>query len=129
MSARKAFPQILNADSSVNSELGGRIYVGFAPSETARPFIVFRTQMEDDTYTKDNSSTVDVHRGEIDIYHDTIADAESVGALCYTALSGYRGTTSGGVVVTGCKLESEDPDFDVEQVPIWTQDYLIRINR
>ena len=128
MSAREAIYDILQAESTVTDEIGTRLFMSFAPSETTKPFIVFRLNMIDDTFTKDRTSTVDKYLIEIDIYHNEVKDAESLSELIYAALQGYKGTINGNVV-QGIRLDREEQDEDVDEYPIWSQDYELRIER
>jgi hypothetical protein len=128
-SIRQTVYNILIADSPVLAEVSTRIYMPFAPSATALPFIVFRSDMTYDSFTKDNSSKTDAHSVEIDIYHNTMAEADALGKKVYTALQGYTGTASSGNIVDGCRLTEESEDYDEDLYPIWTQNYEIRLIR
>lgn len=127
-SPREAFYDILQADSNVTDEISTRAFINYAPSATTKPFIVFRCDMIDETYTKDKSSSVDTWLVEVDIYHNDLASAETLGGLVTTAFEGYSGTINGNVV-QGCKMVRQDQDEDVEQYPVWTQDYELRLER
>lgn len=127
-SPREAFYDIIQADSNITAEIGTRAFINYAPSETARPFIVFRCDMIEETYTKDKTSTVDKWLVEVDVYHDDIDQAETLAGLVATAFEGYSGTINGNVV-QGCKMVRQDQDEDVEQYPLWTQDYELRLER
>lgn len=128
MSARTAIYDILVADGSVNGQVSGRVFMTKAPQETTVPFIVFRADLMEHTFTKSGASTLDTFSIEIDIYHNTIAEGETLGGYIRTALDAYTGTIN-SVAVDGCHIENEVQDFDVEEFPIWTQDYNLRIIR
>ena len=128
MSVRTAIYDILAADSPVSTEVSTRIFMTFAPSQTTIPFIVFRADMVEDTFSKDNTSTLDTYSVEIDIYHNSVAEAETLAGKVRTALLGYMGTIN-SVTVDGCRLEREEQDYDEDKYPVWAQDYQIRIKR
>ena len=128
MSVRTAVYDILQADSNVTDEVSTRVFMSRGNQEETIPFIVFEADMIENTYTKDKTSTVDKWRVELDIYHDSIANAEALGLLVRSALQGYTGTIN-SVTVQGCVLEVEQQDYDVDEFPLWSQDYEIRIER
>jgi len=128
VSVRTAVYDILQADSNVTDEVSTRVFMSRGNQEETIPFIVFEADMIENTYTKDKTSTVDKWRVELDIYHDSIANAEALGLLVRSALQGYTGTIN-SVTVQGCVLEVEQQDYDVDEFPLWSQDYEIRIER
>jgi len=128
VSVRTAVYDILQADSNVTDEVSTRVFMSRGNQEETIPFIVFEADMIENTYTKDKTSTVDKWRVELDIYHDSIEDAEALGLLVRSALQGYTGTIN-SVTVQGCVLEVEQQDYDVDEFPLWSQDYEIRIER
>ena len=125
--SREVIYDMLQADSNITDEIGTRAFMTYAPSETTKPFLIYRTSVIDDTFTKDRTSTVHKHLVEIDIYHNTVKEAEALGRLIYNQLQGYSGTTSGNAVVTGCKFDREEQDTDEDGWDMWTQDYEIII--
>ena len=128
MSSRTAIYDILQAASPVTSEIGTRCFMSRGNQEEEIPFIVFETTMSENTYTKDKTSTVDTWSVELDIYHTSIKSAEELGAKVRTALLGYTGTIN-SVTVQGCNLITEQQSYDVDEFPLWSQDYEIRIER
>ena len=125
--SREVIYDILQADSNITDEISTRAFMTYAPSETTKPFLIYRTTVVDDTFTKDKTSTVHKHLVEIDIYHNTVKEAEALGRLIYNQFQGFSGTTSGGAVVTGCKFDREEQDTDEDGWDMWTQDYEIII--
>jgi Na+-translocating ferredoxin:NAD+ oxidoreductase RnfG subunit len=130
MSILKAVSDILLA-SNVNSTVSDRIFTSSAFTTTTMPYIVLQAQMEQNSYTKDKDSTVDTYLTEVFIYHNTIAEAVTLGNLCRTALQGYSGTIN-GIGIDGCHLRAEEDDegeIDGQFIPIWSQEYQIRMKR
>ncbi len=128
MSSRTAIYDILQATSAVTDEVSTRVFMSRGNQEETIPFVVFETTMSENTYTKDKTSTVDTWSVELDIYHTSIANAEALGAKVRTALLGYTGTIN-SVTIQGCNLISEEQSYDVDEYPLFSQDYEIRIER
>lgn len=136
MSVRRAVYGILTADATVgaavinsgNSNNPYRVYLSQGFNGETKPYIIVRADMIDHSYTKQKTSTVDTFRVELDIYHDTLAEAETLALNCRTALQGYSGTID-SVVVDGCHLVDEGHEKDPEEVEFWTQDYELRLVR
>jgi len=128
MSVRTATYDILQADSPVSTEISTRLYLDFAPQGTALPHIVFFYNMIEDTYTKDNNSLTDKYSVNLEIYHNSPAEAEALGLKCRTALQGYRGTIN-GVVVKGSRLVDERHDYEPELDAMYEQEYELIIDR
>ena len=131
MSILKGMADILIADSAVNAAIAGRVFITSAFDSTALPYVIIEAVMQNNTYTKDKDSTVDTYSAEVFIYHNSISEAIALGLLCRDALQGYSGTIN-GVSVQGCYLTSESDDegeIDGRFIPVWTQDYQIRLKR
>jgi hypothetical protein len=118
--------RILAADAGVSAAVGTRIYIIESPQGTPNPHIVYRASLENETFSKSGVSLVDTWRVELDIYHATFALASSVAQLVRSALDGYQGTI-GDATVQGCKFEDARPDKDVNDLPIWSMDFKMRV--
>ena len=126
MSVRKAIHDILAEDGSVSGQVSDRIYLNFAPSGTAAPYIVFTYEGTDDSFTKSGPSDLDVFFVTINCYDENAENAETLSRYVRTALDNYKGTIN-GVGVSGCKYMDEDPDHDIDLNPYHEINFQIRI--
>ena len=121
-----AIYDILVADSNVNTAVGTRVYLVEAPQDETLPFIVYRTEKEDETHTKSGVSNLDTYRIEVDAYVADFGTNTNLPTDIRTALDGYQGTIN-SVVVQGSKNIQIEPSKDIDGNALWSLDFLMRI--
>ena len=94
---------------------------------------MYFTETEDTADTKPaqaltGASSVDTERVEIEIYHDTIKEAEDLGVLVRAALDMYTGTLNGNTAQR-IRFRRQRPDMNIEEEPMFYQEYQLRIEQ
>lgn len=108
--------------STLNTKVGGRIYVDCAPQQTPNPCIVISESMAGDTYTK-SGYTGDIVAWQIDIYANTAKERNDLALELDRILNGFDNEKS---IRRTYFYKGFDADADKDGAFRYTADYEYR---
>jgi len=115
MNAEAAIYGRLNADSTLTALLASitSIYPEVAPQNAPNPCIVYSESTAEYSDNKDGVSHLDTSIIQVDVYADTIAARNTIGARVRTLLDRYSGTVN-TIVVQSIQLVYSFKTYDSE---------------
>lgn len=115
MNAEAAIYGRLSADSTLTALLATvtSIYPEVAPQNASNPCIVYSESTAEYSDNKDGASHLDTSIIQVDVYADTIAARNTIGARVRTLLDRYSGTVN-TIVVQSIQLVYSFKTYDSE---------------
>lgn len=115
MNAEAAIYGRLSADSTLTALLSSvtSIYPEVAPQNASNPCIVYSESTAEYSDNKDGASHLDTSIIQVDVYADTIATRNTIGARVRTLLDRYSGTVN-SIVVQSIQLVYSFKTYDSE---------------
>ena len=111
MSLNTAIFKMLSEDPAINAIVNTRVYPSVIPQKTALPAIIYSQDTNEPTNVKQNPSTLDVIRMEIDCFADTIVECDQLAKDIRRVLDRFSGTVE-NVVIDSVTFMDEDNDFE-----------------
>lgn len=126
----KAIYSLLDADATLTAKLGSKIFPDFIPQGTNFPALIYRIVNTDPAYTKSGAATLDEIDIQLEIYHTSYTEAQTIAAACRTALDFYTGTVAGLTIQSISFQDQQSQVFEAEQeLVVLAQGYKVRHTR
>ena len=134
MNSEAAIYGILSADSTLTNLLASStsIYPEIAPQNAANPCIVYSESTGEFSDTKDGVSHLDTNVIQVDVYANTIADRNLIGARVRTLLDRYSGTIN-SIVVQSIQViysfKTVEPNEDKNAIKVYRQTFDFKVRQ
>ena len=119
------------ADSTVNTNTGGRIRVGLLKQADTYPAIVFTQIASENNRTKSGVNDTDIEHYQISVFAQTYDEAYTISDAVRSAIDGIGQQTVVGVDIDGIMFTNEQsiPYNDKNDLVQVAQDYQIRVRK
>lgn len=110
--------KLLTDNSTVNAAVSGKVYPTTVPQKAVPPFIRTTVISNVPVDNKNEASTVDVYRVQIDCIDTTYTGAFNLASYVRSAIDRHRGSvtlTSGAVFVDGVRFLDENAGVEFEK--------------
>lgn len=129
--AGKAVRALLVANSTVNTNTGGRVRFGLLAQEDTYPAVTIFQIGSENNRTKSGVNDTDIEHCQISVYASTYDAAYTISDAARNALDGVGQQTVSGVDIDGIMFTNElalpyNDENDIVQV---VQDYQVRVRR
>jgi hypothetical protein len=134
MNSEAAIYGRLSADATLIAMLASNtsIYPEVAPQNAANPCIVYSESTPEFSDTKDGVSHLDSNIIQVDIYAQTMAQRNTIGARVRTLLDRYSGTIN-SIVVQSIQLvyqhKTIEPMNDINDIKIYRQTFDFKLRQ
>lgn len=110
----------------LNTAAGKKIFVGNAPQEVRKPFVVIRRSLGEQPITLNGTRLFERAQFDVHVIADEYPDAYPIANAIKTSLHGYRNTLggTGGTDVKSCRcvsFPSDQSEIDGDQEIRWVQ--------